>query len=151
MEKEKVIVKIRRDKSAQGLSLPKYMTSGAAGMDVVAAVRSEIVVCPGERVMVPTGLRLSVPAGYEMQIRPRSGLAIKYGITVVNAPGTIDSDYRGEVKVLLINLGVEDWRLKRGERVAQMVLAPVACAEWREVNRLDSTVRGDGGFGHSGK
>ncbi len=146
-----VVVRITRGKAAKGLPLPSYMTEGAAGMDLAAAVKSKITVSPGERVMVPTGLRLSVPSGYEMQIRPRSGLAIKHGVTVVNAPGTVDSDYRGEVKVLLINHGSDAWTLKRGDRIAQMVLAKVARVRWRAINRLEKTSRGKGGFGSSGR
>jgi len=151
MSQQTVVVRIKRDRTAHGLALPEYMSLGAAGMDVRAAVSKNLVIKQGQRAMVPTGLRLSVPPGYEVQVRPRSGLAIKYGITVVNAPGTIDSDYRGELKILLINLGEADWFVKRGERVAQLILAPVSRAVWREVPRLDSTRRGKGGFGHSGR
>jgi dUTP pyrophosphatase len=150
MTRQTVLVKIKRGRAARGLPLPEYMSSGSAGMDVRAAVGKTMLVKPGQRTMVPTGLSVAVPEGYEVQVRPRSGLAIKHGVTVVNAPGTIDSDYRGEVKILLINLGQEDWLVKRGERIAQLILTPVSRAVWREVTKLDATGRGKGGFGHSG-
>ena len=133
------------------LPLPRYMTDGAAGMDVVAAVLEELVLEPGQRALVPTGLRLAVPDGYEVQVRPRSGLALRHGISQVNAPGTIDSDYRGEVGVLLVNLGQEPFVVRRGERIAQLVVAPVARAGVELVASLDETERGSGGFGHTGR
>ncbi|MEY3260314.1 MAG: hypothetical protein RIT46_1143 [Pseudomonadota bacterium] len=137
---------------AQGLPLPAYETSGAAGMDLRAAVEDEapVVLRPGSRAMVPTGLCIAVPAGFEVQVRPRSGLAAKAGITCLNSPGTVDSDYRGELKVILINLGAEDFIIRRGERIAQMVVAPVVQAAWQQVDSLDETARGAGGFGSTG-
>jgi dUTP pyrophosphatase len=134
----------------QGLSLPAYATAGAAGMDLRAAVDEPIVLEPGGRALVPTGLRIALPPGYEAQIRPRSGLAIKRGITVANAPGTVDSDYRGEVKVGLVNLSSEAYTVRRGDRVAQMVVAPVTRVAWQPVASLDETERGAGGFGSTG-
>ena len=137
---------------AQGLPLPAYETSGAAGMDLRAAVEdvAPVVLRPGSRAMVPTGLCIAVPAGFEVQVRPRSGLAAKAGITCLNSPGTVDSDYRGELKVILINLGAEDFIIRRGERIAQMVVAPVVQAAWQQVDSLDETARGAGGFGSTG-
>ncbi|MEZ4269670.1 MAG: dUTP diphosphatase [Myxococcota bacterium] len=132
------------------LPLPRYMTEGAAGMDVVAAVEEPLTLAPGARCVVPTGLALAIPAGFEVQVRPRSGLALRYGVTVPNAPGTIDSDYRGELGVLLANLGSEPYVVRRGERVAQLVVARVAHAQVVVVDSLDDTARGDGGFGHTG-
>ena len=132
------------------LGLPEYETLGSAGMDIAAALELDRIIEPGGIVVVPTALAVAVPAGYELQIRPRSGLAVRHGITVVNSPGTIDSDYRGEVKVGLINLGREPFVLRRGDRIAQMVLAPVSRIFWQRVTELDETVRGDGGFGHTG-
>lgn len=128
--------------------MPAYATQGAAGMDIVSA--EDVVIAPGARHPVATGLALAIPAGFEIQVRPRSGLALKYGITVPNTPGTIDSDYRGELKVLLINHGAEPFAIARGDRVAQLVLAPVVQAVWDEVDELDATLRGEGGFGSTG-
>ena len=133
-----------------GLSLPAYETELAAGMDVCAALREPLVVPPGAISLVPTNLAVAIPDGYEMQVRPRSGLAVKFGLTVVNAPGTIDADYRGEVKIALINLGIAAYTIQRGDRVAQLVLAPVVRAQWHLQQCLDATVRGAGGFGHTG-
>lgn len=137
---------------AQGLPLPAYETPLAAGMDLRAAVADDapVTLQPMSRAMVPTGLAFAVPAGFEAQVRPRSGLAAKAGITCLNTPGTIDADYRGEVKVILINLGEEDFVIRRGDRIAQLVIAPVASASWRQVNSLDETARGAGGFGSTG-
>ena len=132
------------------LALPAYASPGSAGMDIAAAIESDMVIAPGERFAVPTGLAMAVPAGHEVQIRPRSGLALRHGVTVANAPGTIDSDYRGEVKVILINLGDADFTVTRGMRVAQMVVATVTRASIQQVDRLDNTERGDGGFGSTG-
>lgn len=132
------------------LQLPTYETAGSAGMDVKAAVRENIVIEPGEIALIPTGFSIVIPSGYEVQVRPRSGLAVRHGITLINSPGTIDSDYRGEVKVPLINLGKVPYTVIRGARIAQMILAPVARAKCTEVEELDSTVRGTGGFGHTG-
>ena len=135
---------------AGGIELPKYATSHAAGMDLCAAVQSDLVIEPGHTALIPTGLKIAVPAGYEAQIRPRSGLALSSGITVPNSPGTVDPDYRGEVKVILLNLGLESFTVSRGMRIAQMVIAPAVQASIRVVNELPLTKRGDGGFGHSG-
>jgi len=145
-----MIVMIKRIHS-EDLPLPSYMTSGSSGMDVYAAVDGELRLSPGEITLVPTGIALSIPEGYEAQVRPRSGLALKYGITLVNSPGTIDADYRGEIKLIVINLGSEDYILKRGERIAQIVFSRVEKAELKEIDMLDSTDRGQGGFGHTGK
>jgi dUTP pyrophosphatase len=134
----------------QDLPLPRYMTAHASGMDICAAVEEEMTVAPGRIVLVPTGFAMSLPQGYEAQIRPRSGLAIKHGITVVNAPGTIDSDYRGEIKVGLINLGDKKYTIRRGERIAQMVIQQVCRARIQVVAVLDETERKDGGFGSTG-
>ena len=135
-----------------GLVLPSYATDGAAGMDIPAAVDEDapLTIAPGERAAVPTGLALAIPEGYEIQIRPRSGLALRHGLTVANAPGTIDSDYRGEVKAILINLGTSDFVISRGMRIAQMVIAPVTRATLERVESLPETGRGDGGFGSTG-
>ncbi len=137
----------------EGLGLPAYETSGSAGMDVRAAVPEgePMVLAPGARAMVPTGLSVAIPEGYEIQVRPRSGLAAKHGLTCLNTPGTIDSDYRGEIKVILINLGTEPFPIARGERIAQLVLAPVTQLGWAEVSSLDETLRGAGGFGSTGQ
>ncbi len=132
------------------LTLPGYETPGSAGMDVAAAVEGELTIAPGEIVLVPTGFAVAIPAGFEIQVRPRSGLAVRHGVTVVNSPGTIDSDYRGEVRIGLINLGREPYTIHRGDRVAQLVLAPVTTVNWRLCDRLDETGRGGGGFGHTG-
>ena len=141
-------VEVKRLPHGEGLPLPAYATSGAAGMDVVSA--EDVTLAPGARHAVATGLAMAIPQGYEIQVRPRSGLALKHGITVPNTPGTIDSDYRGELKVILINLGTEPFVIARGDRVAQLVLAPVVQAAWNEVIELDATERGAGGFGSTG-
>lgn len=143
-----VPVQVKRLPNGSGLPLPAYATSGAAGMDVVSA--EDVTIAPGARHAVATGLALAIPQGYEVQVRPRSGLALKHGITVPNTPGTIDSDYRGELKVILINHGTEPFAIQRGDRVAQLVLAPVVQAAWEEVTELDATDRGEGGFGSTG-
>jgi dUTP pyrophosphatase len=132
------------------LNLPHYKSAGAAGMDVQAAICGELIIEPGELALVPTGFGVALPAGYELQVRPRSGLAVKFGITILNSPGTIDADYRGEVKVALINLGQKPFVVHRGDRIAQLVLAPVTRAKLVLVEALDPTTRGTGGFGHSG-
>jgi dUTP pyrophosphatase len=134
----------------EGLPLPAYATEGSAGMDLRAAVDKPVVLEPGRRALVPTGLRIALPEGYEAQVRPRSGLATKLGITVINAPGTVDSDYRGEVRVGLINLSDEAHTIQRGDRIAQMVIAPVMRVAWQPVPSLDGTERGAGGFGSTG-
>ncbi|HWP97029.1 MAG TPA: dUTP diphosphatase [Syntrophomonadaceae bacterium] len=132
------------------LPLPVYMTSGAAGVDLYAANEEDFVIPMGGRALISTGLAIALPIGYEAQIRPRSGLALEHGLTLLNSPGTIDCDYRGEIKIIVINLGDKDYILKRGERIAQMVFAPVARAEFCTVDTLDDTQRGAGGFGHTG-
>jgi dUTP pyrophosphatase len=132
------------------LPLPAYQTEGSAGLDLVAALGAPLTLAPGERTLVPTGLKMAIPSGYEAQIRPRSGLALKHGLTIPNSPGTIDSDYRGEVKVILQNGGQVPFVIERGMRVAQMVIAPVARVELSVVESVDATARGEGGFGHTG-
>ena len=131
------------------LPLPAYQTAGAAGMDLVADIGEPVRLRPGERALIPTGLAIELPHGCEAQVRPRSGLALRRGVTLLNSPGTIDADYRGEVKVLLINLGVDDHVVRRGDRIAQMVVAPVTHASWREVDELTPSSRAAGGFGHT--
>ena len=143
-----ISVAVKRLAHGEGLPLPAYATSGAAGMDVVSA--EDVSIAPGARHAVATGLALAIPEGFEIQVRPRSGLALKHGITVPNTPGTIDSDYRGELKVILINHGADPFVIARGDRVAQLVLAPVVQAAWDEVAELDATERGEGGFGSTG-
>jgi len=143
-------MKVVRLPHAAGLTLPAYATPGAAGMDVVAAVEEELLLAPGARAAVPTGLMVAVPEGHELQVRARSGLALREGLAVLNAPGTIDSDYRGEVKVILANLGAVPVAITRGMRIAQLVLAPVVRATWEEVTALGPTARGSGGFGSTG-
>ncbi len=135
---------------ARGLPLPAYATAGSAGMDLAAAVASPLVLPPGGRIDVPTGIALALPAGWEGQVRPRSGLALKHGVTVLNSPGTIDADYRGEIRVILANLGDAPVTISRGDRVAQLVIAPVGRAEWRVADDLPQTRRGAGGFGSTG-
>ncbi|MEM9570037.1 MAG: dUTP diphosphatase [Pseudomonadota bacterium] len=148
-----ITVAVRPLPHFEGLDLPAYETLGAAGMDVRAAVPVDepIMLTPGTRAMVPTGLSVAIPQGYEIQMRPRSGLAAKHGITCLNSPGTIDSDYRGELKVILINHGDEAFTIARGERIGQMLLAPVTRLVWQEVESLDETDRGSGGFGSTGR
>ena len=143
-----VAVQVTRLPHGEGLDLPRYATDGAAGMDVLSA--EDVTLAPGARHAVATGLSVAIPGGYEIQVRPRSGLAFKHGISVPNTPGTIDSDYRGELKVILINHGSEDFAIARGDRIAQLVLAPVTQARWSEVDELDATARGTGGFGSTG-
>lgn len=135
---------------AKGLVLPGYETSSAAGMDIRAALEEPITLKPGERTLIPTGLQMALPEGYEAQIRPRSGLAIRNGITMLNSPGTIDADYRGEVKVIAINHGQDEFVINHGDRIAQMVIAPVVQLPVKEVSELDETDRGEGGFGSTG-
>ena len=148
-----VTVQVRPLPHFEGLELPAYETSGSAGMDVRAALPAGVPLAlkPGARAMVPTGLSVAIPEGYEIQVRPRSGLAAKHGLTCLNTPGTIDSDYRGEIKVILINLGAEAFVIQRGERIAQLVLAPVTRLAWSEVDALAETARGAGGFGSTGR
>ena len=142
-------IALKRLPHGEGLPLPAYATTGAAGMDVVAA--EDKVLSPGERHAVSTGFAIAIPPGFEVQVRPRSGLALKHGITCLNTPGTIDEDYRGEVKVILANLGSEPFEVRRGERIAQLVPAPVQKAQFAEVKELDETNRGGGGFGSTGR
>lgn len=144
-------VRLARRESGEGLPLPAAATAGSAGFDLPAAIEAELTLEPGQRELVPSGFSVAIPPGYEGQVRPRSGLALRHGIVLPNAPGTIDSDYRGEVKVILMNAGSEPFTLRRGDRIAQLVIAPVAAVEWEEVERLDDTQRGSGGFGHSGQ
>ena len=144
-------IRVVRLPHAADLPLPAYATDGAAGMDVVAALTEPLPLAPRARAAVPTGLCLAIPDGYEVQVRPRSGLALNWGVTVANAPGTIDSDYRGELKVILVNLGSEEFEIERGMRIAQLVVAPVARAAFDEAGSLDDTVRGAGGFGSTGR
>ena len=143
-------VQVKRLPHSQGLALPGYATPGAAGMDLLAAVVAPQVIAPGGRALVPTGLAIALPPGYELQIRPRSGLALKHGIVLPNSPGTIDEDFRGELQVIVMNAGHEPFTVERGMRIAQAVLAPVVRVGWVEVVELDATARGVGGFGSTG-
>ena len=136
--------------AAADLRVPSYETAGSSGMDVCAAVTDQVTIGPGARALIPTGFAVAIPAGYEIQVRPRSGLAVKHGLSLPNSPGTIDADYRGEVKIAMINLGQEPVTIKRGDRVAQLVVAPVVRAALDVVSELDDTARGSGGFGHTG-
>jgi len=147
-----VSILVKRLPHADGLNLPARMTSGASGCDVCAAVDGDVTISPGQRVLIPTGLCFDIPEGFEIQVRPRSGLAWKHGVTVLNAPGTIDADYRGEVKIILINHGGEPFAVKRGDRIAQLVPARTAAdVSFSEYNNLSETSRGCGGFGHTGQ
>ncbi len=143
-------VRIARRPGCEDLALPARATAGSSGYDLVAAVEGDVVVAPGERALVPTGLSIAVPEGFEAQVRPRSGLALRHGIVLPNAPGTIDADYRGELKVIVHNTGDAAFTIRRGDRIAQMVFAPVCPADFEEVPGLDETSRGGGGFGHTG-
>jgi dUTP pyrophosphatase len=143
-------VRIQRLPSAGDLPLPAPASPGSSGVDLRAAIEGELVIRPGERLLVPTGLVLEIPPGWEGQVRPRSGLALRHGIGILNAPGTIDSDYRGEVGVILVNLGESPFSLKRGDRIAQLVIARVESVEWVESDSLDGSGRGEGGFGSTG-
>jgi len=144
-------IEVVRLPHGRDLPLPSYHSAHAAGLDLVAAVEAAITMNPGERMLIPTGIAVALPEGYEAQVRPRSGLAARHGITLLNTPGTIDADYRGEVQVLLINLGAEPVAIERGMRIAQMVVAPVSRAQWREVTALPASERGTGGFGSTGR
>jgi dUTP pyrophosphatase len=146
-----VRVHIQQLPHGEGLELPHYASEHAAGMDLRAAVGDEVILAPGEHALVPTGLAIALPEGFEAQVRPRSGLALKHGVTVLNSPGTIDADYRGEVGVILINHGRHPFPIQRGERIAQMVIAPVSRIAWQPAGSLDDTARGAGGFGSSGR
>lgn len=150
MAAKKSIVRVSRLPHAEGVPLPAAASEGSAGLDLRAAVTEELTLEPGERLLVPTGLVLELPPGWEGQVRPRSGLAVRHGIGLLNSPGTIDSDYRGEVRVLMVNLGTEPFVVRRGDRIAQLVVAPVAAVEVREAGSLSPTDRGDGGFGSTG-
>ena len=143
-------VEVKRIPGNEDIELPQYMTEGAAGLDLRAAVKSEIILEPGDTILIPTGIALKIPLGYEAQIRPRSGLAMKYGITLLNSPGTIDADYRGEIGVIFTNFGKGKFVLKRGDRIAQMVFAKVERVTLKQVSDLEDSVRGSGGFGHTG-
>ena len=144
------MTKIQIKKLSTTVSIPKYETPGSSGMDIAAHIENNIIISPGENALVPTGFSISIPIGYEVQIRPRSGLAFKKNITVLNTPGTIDADYRGEIKVILINLGKEKFIIENGDRIAQMVICPVVQADLEEVKELSDTKRGSGGFGSTG-
>jgi dUTP pyrophosphatase len=146
-----VRVQIARRPGAEDVPLPSPATSGAAGYDLCAAVDRDAVLAPGDRALIPSGFSIAVPEGYEAQVRPRSGLALEHGVILPNAPGTIDSDYRGEVQVILQNAGAKPFTIRRGDRIAQLVIAPIVRAEWEEVSRLEATRRGAGGFGHTGR
>jgi len=151
MTDSEIIFRITRTgDEASDLPLPSYATPGSAGMDICAAVREPLVVRPGETVLVPTGFRLELQPGYEAQVRPRSGLAINHSIGILNSPGTIDSDYRGEIKIILTNFGKENFTIHRGDRIAQLVIARYVRAIWEEVGDISTTRRGEGGFGHTG-
>ena len=143
-------IRVQKLTHFDGLALPSYATAGAAGLDVDAAVEAYLASLPGRRAAVPTGLAMAIPAGFEIQVRPRSSLALKHGVTVANAPGTIDSDYRGEVKIMLINLGEDDFTITRGLRIAQLVVAPISLAVLAVADTLETTDRGSGGFGSTG-
>ncbi|MBN8891301.1 MAG: deoxyuridine 5'-triphosphate nucleotidohydrolase [Rhodospirillales bacterium 70-18] len=145
-----VSVSVRRLPHAAGLPLPAYATEGSAGLDLLAAVQEPVTLPPGGRALVPTGLAIALPPGYELQVRPRSGLALKHGIVLPNSPGTVDSDYRGELQVIVLNAGDAPFTVERGMRIAQAVLAPVVRLAWREADSLDETARGAGGFGSTG-
>ena len=147
---EPIRVPITRLSGSEDLPLPRYMTDHAAGMDIVAAVTQDRVIAPGERALIPTGIAIALPEGYEAQIRPRSGLAMRHGVTLVNAPGTVDADYRGEIQIIMINHGRESFRVRRGDRIAQMIVAPVSRVLWDLRQGLSGSARGIGGFGHTG-
>ena len=147
---ERVEVKIQRIEGNEDLPLPRYMSDGASGMDLYAAVTDSVTIPPKEVAVIPIGIRIALPAGFEAQVRPRSGLAARHGIGVLNSPGTVDSDYRGEIKIILFNFGKEDFIVNRGDRVAQMIITRVARAELVEQDSLEDTQRGSGGFGHTG-
>ena len=147
---DKVEIRVKRLQGVEDIALPAYETKGASAMDLRAAVQETVILHPGDIRLIPTGLAVSVPLGYEAQIRPRSGMALKHGIGMVNSPGTIDSDYRGEIGLIMVNWGQKPFPIKRGDRIAQMLITRVYRANMTEVTELDATSRGDGGFGHSG-
>lgn len=144
-------ISVKRLRSPSDIPLPTYMTTHSAGMDLYADIQDDICLLPGERALVPTGIAIALEEGYEAQIRPRSGLALKHGIALVNSPGTIDADYRGEIGIIMINFGREPFTIKRGERIAQMVVAAFSRVAWNECEDLESSGRGSGGFGHTGR
>jgi dUTP pyrophosphatase len=146
-----VSIAVRRLPHGADLPLPSYATAGAAGMDLLAAVPEAVTIAPGDRALVPTGLIIALPPGYELQVRPRSGLALRHGVVLPNSPGTIDEDYRGEIQVIVMNAGTEPFTVERGMRIAQAVLAPVVRARWHEVAELEGTARAGGGFGSTGR
>lgn len=149
---KKINLQIKRlNNSFSDIPLPMYATEGSSGMDIRAAVEDRIIIAPGKVTLIPTNLSLEIPIGYEIQVRPRSGLAVKNGIGILNSPGTIDSDYRGEIKIILFNFGDKDFIINRGDRIAQLVISEVILADINEVNYLNSSTRGQGGFGHTGK
>lgn len=150
LSQRQVSISVKREPDALDLPLPAYATDGAAALDLYANVQGQVTIMPGERLLVSTGLRIALPKGYEAQIRPRSGLAIKHGVTLVNSPGTIDEDFRGVIQAILINHGSEPFTLMRGDRMAQLVAAPVSRVSWIEAENLDETNRGSGGFGSTG-
>lgn len=145
-----ITVSVTRLPHGRDLPLPDYASAGAAGLDLLAAVRDSVVLAPGSRALIPTGLAIALPAGFELQIRPRSGLALKHGIVIANSPGTIDEDYRGEIQVIILNAGAESFTITRAMRIAQAVLAPVLRLSWLEADTLDETSRAKGGFGSTG-
>lgn len=147
--KEQLKIKIEQLIEAKDLPLPKYMSENAAGMDLYANINDDLILTKGEILLISTGIKIAIPAGYEAQIRPRSGLALKNGIIIPNSPGTIDADYRGEIKVILMNLGKNDFIIHRGDRIAQMIINKVEIIEWEKSDCLDETKRGEGGFGHT--
>ncbi|PKM56440.1 MAG: dUTP diphosphatase [Firmicutes bacterium HGW-Firmicutes-2] len=147
---QKITVYVEQTEEGKDLPLPKYMSAQAAGLDLFAAVIEDVVLKKGEIKLVPTGLKIALPDSYEAQIRPRSGLAFKHGISLVNTPGTIDADYRGEIKIIMINFGEEDFTIKRGDRIAQMVINRIEQINWELTDTLEETTRGAGGFGHTG-
>jgi dUTP pyrophosphatase len=154
MHADQIVVNLNIERispSSSDIPLPAYATAGSSGLDIHAAVEADVVIQPGDTILVPSGFKIAIPQGFEGQVRPRSGLAIKHGIGILNSPGTIDSDYRGEVKVILTNFGKMPFIIKRGERIAQLVISPVARAQWVEVPSIDETSRGSGGFGHTGR
>lgn len=144
------VVRVQRLDGADGLPLPGYATPFSSGLDIAAAVTEDVAIPPGERSIIPTGFRFEIPVGYEGQVRPRSGLALKWGVSMPNTPGTIDADYRGELKIILINHGSEPFIIRRGDRIAQLIIAPVARVRLEEAHELSDSARNDGGFGHTG-
>jgi dUTP pyrophosphatase len=151
MAPAEVAVAVVRLPHAAGLPLPAYATAGSSGMDLCAALEAPLEIPAGKRAIVPTGLTIAIPEGFEAQVRPRSGLALKHGLMVLNTPGTVDADYRGEIRIILANLGEEPFAIQRGDRIAQLVIAPVCQARWTEVGTLPDSARGTGGFGHTGR